>query len=318
MSVAANLVAFAAVAQQTQKVWRVGVLETVSTDMNAANLDALRQGLREFGYIEGRNLIIEYRSADGHGERFADLAADLVRLNVDLIVTRGTPATLAAKNATRTIPVVMARSGDPVGSGLVASLARPGGNITGLSTLTVESEAKRLELIRELVPGVERIAALSNMSTPNSPPQWKQLEAAARALGVQSRLLDVREREELEPAFESVVKERADAIVVGQDALLQANRRLVSDLAAAHRLPAIYRSKEFVEAGGLVAYGPNYPEFYRHAATYVDKILKGAKPGDLPVEQPTKFELVINLKTAKALGLTIPQTLLLRAEEVIQ
>ena len=315
---AASLLAVGAVAQQTHRVWRVGVLETVSTDLNAANLEALREGLRGLGYIEGRNLIVEYRSADGRGDRFPDLADDLVRLNVDVIVTRGTPATLAAKNASRTIPIVMARSGDPVGSGLVTNLARPGGNVTGLSTLTVESEAKRLELIREIVPGVARIAALSNMGTPNSPPQWKEIEMAAQALGVQSLLLDVRKREELAPAFESATKARIDAIVVGQDALLQANRRLVAELAAVHHLPAIYRSREFTESGGLISYGPNYPEFYRHAAIYVDKILRGARPGDLSIEQPTKFELVINLKTAKALGITIPQPLLLRVDEVIQ
>jgi putative tryptophan/tyrosine transport system substrate-binding protein len=305
-------------AQQQGKVWRVGMLETTSTTLNAANLDAFRQGLRELGYVEGRNLIIEYRSADGRSERFADLAADLVGLKVDLIVTRGTPAAVAAKNATRTIPVVMANAGDPVDSGLVTSLARPGGNLTGLSSLTVNLEAKRLGLLRELVPGGARIAVLYNMSSPNNLPQWKAIETAARAVSIQPQLLDVRKPEDLAPAFDAASRQRADALVVGGEGLFQANRKLIAELAAKHRLPAIYRSMEYIEAGGLMAYGPSYPDLYRRAATYVDKIFRGAKPGDLPVEQPTKFELILNLKTAKALGLTIPPPLLLRADEVIQ
>jgi putative tryptophan/tyrosine transport system substrate-binding protein len=309
---------FASQAQTPAKVWRIGMLETTSTALNAANLDALRQGLRELGYIEGRNLIIEYRSADGRAERFPDLATELVSLKVDLIVTRGTPASLAAKNATRTIPVVIANAGDPVDSGLVASLARPGGNVTGLSSLTVNLEAKRFGLLRELVPGIARIAALYNMNSPVSPPEWKEIEGAARAAGVQPQLLDVRKAEDFGPAFDAASRQRADGLIVGQEGLLQANRKLIVELAAKHRLPAIYRSMEFIEVGGLIAYGPSYPDLYRRAATYVDKILKGARPADLPIEQPTKFELIINLKAAKALGLTIPQTLLLRADEVIQ
>jgi putative ABC transport system substrate-binding protein len=308
----------ASCAQAQSKVWRIGVLETVSTELNAANLNALRQGLRELGYVEGQNLIIEYRSADGRSERFADLAAELVGLKVDLLVTRGTPASLAAKRATQTIPVVMANAGEPVETGLVTSLARPGGNVTGLSSLTVRIEAKRLELLRELVPGATRIAALYNMSSPANPPQWKEIETAARSLGVKPQLLDVRKPDDIEPAFDSATKERADGLIVGQEGLLQANRSVIVALAAKHRLPAIYRSMEFIEAGGLMAYGPSYPDLYRRAATYVGKIFKGAKPGDLPVEQPTKFELIINLRTAKALGLTIPPPLLMRADEVIQ
>ena len=306
------------IAQAQDKIWRVGVLETVSTELNAANLDAFRQGLRNLGYVEGRNLIIEYRSADGRSERFAALATELVGLKVDLIVTRGTPASLAAKNATRTIPVVMANAGDPVDSGLVISLARPGGNVTGLSSLTVNLEAKRFGLLRELVPGIARVAALYNMSSPVSPPEWREIEGAARAVGVQPQLLDVRKPEDFGPAFDAATRQRADGLIVGQEGLLQANRKLVTELAARHRLPAIYRSMEFIEVGGLLAYGPSYPDLYRRAATYVDRVFKGAKPGDLPVEQPTKFELIINLKTAKTLGLTIPQSLLLRADEVIQ
>jgi putative ABC transport system substrate-binding protein len=305
-------------AQPQGKVWRIGMLETVSRDLNAANLDAFQLGLRELGYVEGRNLIIEYRSADGRAERFPDLATELVSLKVDLIVTRGTPAAVAAKKATRTIPVVMANAGDPVGSGLVNSLAHPGRNVTGLSSVPAELDPKRLELIRELVPGAARIAILQNMGSPNNPPQWKEIETAARSLGVQPQLLDVRKPEDLAAAFDAASRQRADALVVGGEGLFQANRKMIAELAAKYRLPAIYRSMDYIEAGGLMAYGPSYPDLYRRAATYVDKIFKGAKPGELPVEQPIKFELIINLKTAKALGLAIPPPLLLRADEVIQ
>jgi len=305
-------------AQQTTKLWRIGVLETIPAGANAANLAALRQGLRERGYVEGQNLLIEYRSSDGRDERFGALAAELVRMRVDLIVARGSPASLAAKDATQTIPIVMARTGDPVGSGLVSNLARPGGNITGLSSQSVDTEAKRLELLRELMPALARIAALSNMSTPNSPPQWKEIKNAAHALGIEAQLLDVRRVQDLEPAIDAARQQRADALVVGQDGLLQSHRTLIAELAATRRLPAIYRSMEFIDAGGLIAYGPHYPDLYRRTAIYVDKIFKGAKPGDLPLEQPTKFELAINVNTARALGLSIPQNLLLRADQLIE
>jgi putative ABC transport system substrate-binding protein len=301
-----------------QSAYRIGVLDTTSAALNAANFDALRQGLRQHGYIEGQNLVIEYRSADGRAERFPDLAAELVRLNVDLIVTRGTPAIFAAKNATKTIPVVMAASGDPLGAGVVAGLARPGGNVTGLSAFVTELQAKRLELLREMVPRIDRIAALLNMSSPAEPPQWEETKAAARTLAIEPQLLDVRKPEDLSRAFETAIRQRADALVVGINVLTQANRRPIADLATKHRLPAIYASREFVDAGGLVALGVSYPDLYRRAATYVDKILKGAKPADLPIEQPTKFELMINLKTAKALGLEVPPMLLARADEVIE
>jgi putative ABC transport system substrate-binding protein len=303
-------------AQQSEKVYRIGMLERTSTAINAANLDGFRQGLRELGYAEGKNYVIEYRSADGRDERFPGLAAELVRLKVDLILTRGTPAALAAKNATGTIPVVITGVGDPVGQGIVAGLPRPGGNVTGLSATVTEIYPKRVELLRELVPGAARMAALFNMSNPAIPPAWKQVETAARSVGIQAQLLDVRKPEDLEPAFDAAMRQRADALVVGLDTLTQANQRLIVDLAATHRLPAIYASMEFV--GGLVAYGVNYPNMYRHAARFADKIFKGAKPADLPVEQPTKFALVINLKAAKALGLQVPPSLLAVADEVIE
>ena len=280
-------------AQRPEKLYRIGMLERTSTAINAANLDGFRQGLRELGYVEGKNFLIEYRSADGRDERFAGLATELVHLKVDLILTRGTPAALAAKNATGTIPVVMAGIGDPVGQGVVASLARPGGNVTGLSALVTEIYAKRVELLRELVPGATRFAALFNMSNPSIPPAWKEVEMAARSLAIQPQLLDVRKPEDLGPAFDRAIRERADGLVVGLDTLTQANQRLIVDLAAKHRLVAIYASTEFV--GGLIVYGVNYPDHYRRAASFADRIFKGAKPADLPVEQPTTFELVINL-----------------------
>jgi putative ABC transport system substrate-binding protein len=303
-------------AQKPEKLWRIGVLERTSMTANAANLDGFRQGLRELGYVEGKSFVIEYRSADGRDERFPGLAAELVQLKVDLILTRGTPAALAAKKATQTIPVVMTGTGDPVGQNLVASLPRPGGNVTGLSAVVTEIYAKRVELLRELVPGAGRIAALFNMSNPAIPPQWREVERAARALAIEPQLLDVRKREDLGPAFDAAIRQRADAVVVGLDTLTQTNQQLIVDLAAKHRLPAIYASMEF--AGGLAIYGVNYPDHYRRAASFVDRIFKGAKPADLPVEQPTKFELVINTRTAKAVGLTIPSSLLLRADQLIQ
>ena len=305
----------AAQAQQTGKVYRIGMLERTSEAIGAANLGGFRQGLRELGYVEGKNLIIEYRSADGRDERFPSLAAELVRLKVDLILTRGTPAALAAKNATGTIPVVIIGVGDPVGQGVVASLARPGGNVTGLSAVVTELYAKRVQLLRDLVPRAARIAALFNMSNPAIPPQWKEVETAARSLSLQPQLLDVRKPEDLGPAFDAATRHRADMLVVGLETLTLTSQQTIVDLAAKHRLPAMYASTEF--AGGLIVYGVHYPDQYRLAAGFADKIFKGARPADLPVEQPTKFEMVVNLKTAKALGLTIPQSVLGRADEVI-
>ena len=306
----------AAEAQQPGKVYHIGMLERTSAAINAANLDGFRQGLRDLGYVEGRNLVIEYRSADGHDERFPALATDLARQKPDLILARGTPAALAAKNATVTIPVVILGVGDPVGQGIVASLAHPGGNITGLSAVVTELYAKRVQLLRDLIPRAARIAALFNMSNPAIPPQWKEVEVAARSLALQPQLLDVRKPEDLAPAFDTAIRHRADVLVVGLETLTLTNQQIIVDLAAKHRLPAMYASTEF--AGGLVAYGVRYPDQYRLAASFADKIFKGAKPSALPVEQPTKFELVINLKTAKALGLTVPPSVLGRADEVIE
>jgi putative tryptophan/tyrosine transport system substrate-binding protein len=316
-SVAGGLLAvpLAARAQQVAKVYRVGILETIPAAQNAAKFDALRKGLRDLGYVEGRNLIIEYRSADGRAERFPALASELVRLKVDLIVTRGTPAAKAAKSTTGTIPVVMAAMGDPLV--VVASLAHPGGNITGVTTFSTELTGKRIELLKELVPSLSRVALLHNMGNPVAPPEWEETKTAARSLGVQAELLDVRSQDDLSRAFELAVRQHVDALLIGIDGLTQMHQQSIVDLAARHKLPAVYPDREFVEAGGLIAYAVNYPDLYFRAAGLIDKIFKGAKPAELPVEQPTKFEVVINLKTAKALGITIPQSLLLRADEVI-
>ena len=308
----------AAEAQRGGKVYRIGVLETTSAAGNATNLAAFRQGLSELGYVEGRDIVIEYRSAEGRSERFKELAAELVRLKVDLILTRGTPAVLAATTATKTIPVVMAASGDPLLSGVVPSLARPGGNVTGLSAITIEVSGKRLDLLRQALPALNRLGVLLNMANSNNALQWKEIERVARAVDVQLQQLDVRKSADLALAFETATRQRADALFVLIEALTQANAGTIAQLAAKHRLPAMYSSREFVEGGGLISYGVNYADLYRRAAVYVDKILTGTKPGDLPIEQPTKFELVINLKTAKTLGLTIPQSLLGRADQVIE
>ena len=301
-------------AQQAGKIYRIGILEALPAERNAANLDGLRKGLRDLGYVEGRNLVIEYRSADGRAERFPDLASELVRLKVDLIVTRGTPATKAAQNATGTIPVVMATMGGP--GALVASFARPAGNITGVITFSTELSAKRVELLKELVPSLSRVALLHNMGNPAVPPEWEETKTAARALGLQAELLDVRSQSDLGRALERA--QHVDALVIGADGLTQMYQQTILDFVARNRLPAVYPAREFVEAGGLISYAVNYPDLYFRLASFVDKIFKGAQPGELPVEQPTKFELVINSKTAKVLGLEIPPTLLARADEVIE
>jgi putative ABC transport system substrate-binding protein len=305
-------------AQQAGKTWRIGVLETISPELNAANFNALRNGLRDLGYIEGQNLTFEYRSADGRGERLPQLANELVRARVDVIVTRGTPAVLAAKDATTTIPVVMAASGEPLVSGVITELARPAGNVTGLSAFTNELIPKRIELLSMLVYGVGRVAFLQNMSNPVAPSQWEELKSAARSLRIEPLLLDVRKLEDIGRAFDAARAQQVNALAVGNDSVTHASRRQIVELAAQYRLPTVYATREFVDEGGLMAYSVNYSDLYRRAATYVDKVFKGAKPGDLPVEQPTKFDLVINVRTAKALGLEIPDKLLALADEVIE
>jgi putative ABC transport system substrate-binding protein len=310
----------AAEAQQAAKIARIGYL-TGSLATGAHLHEAFRQGLRDLGYVEGRNVVIEYRSAEGKYERLPALAADLVALKVDVIVVTSTPAALAAKQATRTIPIVLAWAGDPVGSGLVTSLARPGGNVTGLSMLAPELVGKRLELLTQAVPGVSRVAALwhpGDLPERTEKDMLKEADVAARALGVRLQVVEARGPEDFDRAFSDMTRARADAVIVQSTNVFFIERRRLVDLAAKNRLPAMYLTREFVDAGGLMSYGPNVPDLFRRAATYVDKILKGATPGDLPVEQPTKFELVINLKAAKALGLTIPPSLLQRADEVIQ
>ena len=305
-------------AQPAGKVYRIGMLETRSTVLNAANMDAFRQGLLELGYQEGQNFEIVYRSSDGRDDRFPGLASELARLRVDLILTRGTPAVRAVMSAAPSIPVVMAASGDPVGSGLVASAARPGGNVTGLSSGLTEVYAKRVELLRELLPSLARLAAIFNMGNRSAVPQWHVVEATARSLGIEPQLLDVRRPEDLWTAFEAAVEQRAEALIVGLDGITQGNLRPVAERATQQRLPSIYPEKAYADAGGLITYGASDFHMYHRAATFVDKIFKGAKPADLPVEWPMKFELVINLKTAKVLGLTIPPTLLFQADKVIQ
>src|SRR5262245_34672511 len=301
-------------AQQGGQTFRIGMVETTSAELNATNLAAFRKGLQELGYTEGRNLILEYRSADGDASRFPALISELIGLKVDLLVVRGTPAALAVKQATRTIPVIMA-VGEPLL--IVDSLARPGGNITGLSGVQPALETKRLELLTEMAPGSAGVAALLNMGDPVAAPQLKERGRAGRLRGLPLRVYEVRAREGVERAFRAV-DGGSDAVVVGLEALTQAHRMLITELAVKHRLPAIYGGREFVDAGGLMFYGPSFPDIYHRFATYVDKIFKGTKPADLPVEQPTRFELIVNIRAAKALGLEVPPILLARADEVIE
>jgi putative ABC transport system substrate-binding protein len=311
----------AAEAQQAAKIARIGLLAN-NPAASPHLTEAFLQGLRDLGYVEGRNVVIEYRNAEGKFERFPALAAELVALKVDVIVASGTPAALAAKQATRTLPIVFAAAGDPVTDGLVTSLARPGGNVTGLSMLiTPELVGKRLEQLKQAVPGVTRVAVLWQ---PGAFPErtetdiLKGADVAAQALGVRLQFVEARGAADFDRAFSEMTRARAGALAVLPSAMLFTDRRRLVDLAAKNRLPAGYSSREFVDAGGLMSYGANLADVFRRAAVYVDKILKGAKPGDLPVEQPTKFELVINLKAAKALGLTIPQSVLGRADQVVE
>jgi len=312
------LAALPAAAEPPVKVPRIGFLSLGSPSGWQYSLEALRQGLRDLGYVEGKNIALEVRWAEQKPERLPDLAAELVRLRCDVIVTTSTPGVLAMKQATRTIPVVMTIVSDPVGAGVVASLARPEGNITGLSLMHPELTGKRLQLLTEVVPRPSRVAVLWNPSDPNSRPLLRETEAAARSLGVQLQPREARSATEIEAAFSAMTRDRVRAVILLPSSLLLDQRKRVVALAAESRLPAMYYTRDFVDAGGLMAYGPNQADNVRRAATYVDKILRGAKPADLPVEQPTKFEFVINLKTAKALGLTIPRSVLSLADEVIQ
>ena len=308
----------AAQAQQTGNVYRIGFLGNSTAALEANLVGPFREGLRDLGYVEGRNVLIEYRWAEGKYDRFPALIGELLALKVAVIVTAGTPATLAVKKATTSVPVVMTAVGDPVGTGIVPSLSHPGGNITGLTAISTEMDAKRLELLREVVPSVSYIALLWNAASPLQVLAEKQVQAAAQVLRMRVLSLGVKTEEEIKSALAVMARERADALLVLADRLLLHHRALIMDFATRHRLPGVHAYRELVEAGGLMSFGPSYADMHKRAAYFVDRILKGAKPGDLPVERPRTFELVINLKIAKALGLTIPQSVLLRATEIIQ
>jgi len=309
--------ASAAEPQQPASPRRVGVLLVIFSP-ESKEAQAFRQGLRDAGYAEGRDVVIEWRYANGDYERVPELAADLVQRKVDVIVVESTVAAQAVKRATSTIPIVMAVVSDPVGSGLVTSLAHPGGNVTGLSTMSTEHSAKRLQLLKETIPRLTRVAVLWNQATPYHPKVIEELKAATPSLSIELSLVAARAPEEIDPAFWAVSRAHAQALYVIEGGFFFAHRTTLLKLASKARLPAIYGEREYVDEGGLMSYGANLGDLYRRSAGYVDKILKGAKPGDLPIEQPTKFELVVNLKTAKALGLTIPESILLRADEVIR
>jgi len=304
-------------AQQPKKVPRIGFMIGTSPSIIPDRIEGFRRGLRELGYVEGKNVVIEYRVAEGKVERLPNLLAELVRLKVDVIVTGGI-VNHAAKQATTTIPIVIAFDGDPVGNGLVASLARPGGNITGLSALYPELSGKQLELLKETVPRLSRVVVIGELNNPGNSEVLREMELAAKAFGVKLQSLDVRDLKDIETAFRAASKARANAVIVLAGTIVLVHRAQITTLAIKSRLPAMYPRPEFVEDGGLMTYGPSIADLYRRAATYVDKILKGAKPADLPVEQPMKFEFVINLKTAKQIGLTIPPNVLARADKVIK
>jgi len=307
----------AARAQQSPKLPTIGFLGQSTPVIESRRLAAFLKRLRELGWIEGRTVAIEYRWAEGRSERAAEIAAEFVRLNVDLIFAGGTEQVLAAKKATAVIPIVFPVAADPVSTGIVASLARPGGNVTGLSTLATDLAVKRLEILRDIFPGLGRLAVMANVGAPGAVLQMHEFNAAARSLGLEVVPLEIRRTEDIAPALESL-KGRADALYVAGDAVVNLNQIRINTFALVARLPTIYVQREFVEAGGLMSYGPNFLDLHRRAAEYVDKVLRGANPADLPVEQSTRFELVINLVTARALGLTVPPTLLARADEVIE
>ena len=310
---------FAVEAQQASQIPKIGVLLTATPATAASFFEAFRQGLRELGHVEGKTVVLEVRYGEGRPERLPELARELVRLKVDGIATTNDAAIAAVKRETRTIPIVMIFSTDPVGTGFVASLARPGGNVTGLSNISPEISGKRLELLRSVVPGLSRVAILWSPDARGNLLDCKETEAAARSLRLEVQSVEVSRVEDLDQAFSAVISQRAQALVVpSASPVAAANRGQIATFAQKNRLPSMYGAKDYVEAGGLMSYGPSVSDMFRRAAVYVDKILKGAKPADLPIEQPTKFELVVNLKTAKAIGLTIPQSLLVRADEVIQ
>lgn len=315
-ALAAPLASFAQL--QPGKVARIGFLGNSTAAFEANLIGPFRQGLRDLGYVEGRNILIEYRWAEGKYERFPALIAELIALKVDVIVTAGTPATLAVKKATTSVPLVMVAVGDPVGTGIVASLARPGGNITGLTSISPELEGKRLELLKEVTPKLSHVAILWNPINAFHVIEMKEAQSAAAALQMKVLPLPARTPEELDGAFAAISRERPGALLVLADRMFLHHRTRIMDFAAQHRLPGVYAHRELVEAGGLMSFGPSYAGMHMRAATYVDKILKGTSPADLPIEQPTKFVLVINLKTAKAFGIKIPNSVLLRADEVIQ
>ena len=311
--------ALPAMAQQTTKIPRIGYLTAGSLSAQSARIKAFRQGLSELGYVEGKNIVIEWRSAERKLDRLPALAAELVRLRVDVIVTAGPIPTRSAKEATVTLPIVMTQDTDPVGNGFVASLARPGGNITGLATLRPELSGKQLELRKEMIPTLSRVAVVGTSIVPGNAQALKEIELAAKAFGVQLQYLDVLESKDIETAFRAASKGRAEAVLMMvTGGVANSQRPQIAELAVKSRLPAIYRNREDVEAGGLMTYGVNVNDLDRRAATYVDKILKGAKPADLPVEQPIKFEFIVNLKAAKQIGLTIPPNVLARADKVIR
>ena len=306
-------------AQRPKKIVRIGYLAGASLSANKARVEALRQGLRDLGYVEGKNLAIEFRFAEVSFERLSAFATELVSLKVDVIVTVGATATLAAKEATKTIPIVMAQESDPLGSGFIANLAHPGANITGLSTLSPEVSGKRLEFLKEIVPRLSRVAVFGTLAAVGGASEYlRQTELAAGAFKLQLRYLDLQESKDIEVAFRAAKTAHADAALMFGGNVLNSHRTQIVELAATNRLPATYNAPEFVEAGGLMSYGASIPHLHYRAATYVDKILKGAKPANLPVEQPTKFEFIINLKAAKQIGLTIPQSVLYKADKVIR
>jgi len=307
----------AARAQQTGKLPILGLLGSATLLAESQRVAAFVQRLRQLGWIENRNVAIEYRWAEGRSERFVEIATEFVQLKVDVIVASTTPAVIAAKQATSVIPIVITTAGDPVGTGVVASLARPGGNVTGLSNQLWDTASKRLELLREVVPGLRRLAILANADNPGAVLDMREVQATARALGLEATTFEIQRAEDIASVFEAI-KGRVEALYLASDPLLNTNRIRINTLALGARLPTMHGVREFVEAAGLMSYGPNFPDLFRRAGDYVDKILRGTKPADIPVEQPTKFDLVINLTTAKALGITVPDSLLARADEVIE